>query len=109
MKRNLRRVAVVATTALLALAADRLAGATAPTPAPKATAAPPAAGPIRIQATPLSATGRGTVEAPFAMKITTQSLTAEGLGTAEPPFRPLLIKTNALTAQGRGATPGGPK
>jgi hypothetical protein len=105
----LRGLAVVATAAALASSAVRLAGAGAATPPAKPTAVPSPAGSIRIHSTPLVATGLGTVEAPFAMKIATQSLTAEGLGTAEPPFRPVHVKTDALTAQGRGATPGGPK
>lgn len=103
----LRGLAVVATVTVLAFSAIRLAGAA--TPPARPTAAPPPAGPIRIQATPLSATGLASVEAPFSMKIATQTLTAEGLGTAEPPFRTLHVKTDALAAQGQGAAPGGPK
>jgi hypothetical protein len=110
MNHNLPRgLAVVATAAALAFSAIRLAGAGAASPPARPTTTPPPAGPIRIHATPLSATGLGSVEAPFSMKIATQTLTAEGLGTAEPPFRTLHIKTDALTAQGQGAAPGGPK
>jgi hypothetical protein len=105
----LRGFAVVATAAALAFSAVRLAGAGAASPPARPTVAPPPAGPIRIHAAPLTATGLGSVEAPFSMKIATQTLTAEGLGTAEPPFRTLHVKTDALTAQGQGAAPGGPK
>jgi|SRR5271169_903994 len=104
--KGFRAARIVAASAVLALPA--VARAAGPTPPPKATLTP-ASKPWRIRTDALTATGLGTVEPPFAMKIATQSLRAEGLGAAEPPFRPVHVKTDALTAQGRGATPGGPK
>jgi hypothetical protein len=105
LRRGLR---VIAAAAAVAGGAPRLAGAPAPTP-PVRLPAPVPAGPLVIHTAPLVATGLGSVEAPFSLKLTTQPLAAEGLGTREPPFRPLVVKTDALTARGRGAAPGGPK
>jgi hypothetical protein len=91
--------------ALASSAAARAAGPTLPAkPTPVS-----AFTPVRIRTGALAATGRGTLEPPFAMKVSTQPLAAVGLGGVEPPFRPLLVKTDALTAVGRGAKPGGPK
>jgi hypothetical protein len=82
--------------------------ASGPAPPPKAPSVA-AFAPLRIRTTALTATGAGSTEAPFSLKVTTQALAAQGLGTREPPFRPLVVKTDALTAQGRSAAPGGPK
>jgi len=104
--RGFRAARIAAASAVLAL--PGVARAAGPTPIPKAAPAP-VLSPLRFRTDVLTATGTGTVEPPFSMKVATQSLTAEGLGTPEPPYRPLQVKTDALTAQGRGAAPGGPK
>jgi hypothetical protein len=79
--------------------------ATPPTPSRPTPA--PAFRPLRVTTETLTAVGPGTVEAPFSFKTKTGILTAVGPGTTEPPFKPVRIRTDALTAQGAGA--GGPK
>jgi hypothetical protein len=70
-----------------------------------------AAPPIRITTTPLTATGTGEREKTFSLKLTTAALTATGMAGREEPFRPVVIRTEPLTATGlaKPASPVGGK
>jgi hypothetical protein len=82
---------------------------TVPTPKTgvKAVGAISAVVPVRIRTQPLAATGLGRIEVAVPVKVTTQPLSAVGLATAALPIRPLQIRTDALTARGQDAKPGG--
>jgi hypothetical protein len=101
------RILIVAAWLSATLAASPI---TVPTRATGVTAATaiPAVVPVRIRTDGLAATGLGRIEVPVPMKIATQPLSAVGLGTAALPIRPLQIRTDALTARGKDAKPGGP-
>ena len=72
-----------------------------------AAAAPAAAPPIRVTTAPLTATGTGEKEQAFSLKLTTAALTATGMTGREAPFKPVVIRTDPLTATGN-AKPASP-
>jgi carbohydrate-selective porin OprB len=65
-----------------------------------AAAAPAASPPIRVTTAPLTATGTGDREKAFSLKLTTAALTATGIGGREEAFRPVVLRTDPLTATG---------
>ena len=88
MKSGIRKITVAAVIAAFG------------TPAARA-----AAPPIRITTAPLTATGSGEREQAFSLKLTTAALTATGTAVRETPFKPVVLKTDPLTATGLATPP----